>query len=196
MNSYVDKRPANAVLDFVFSHYIHLHHTSPYRPSSTTQTVLPIIMSTEERSRIKRRRRRFTIPTTSLQFQTCLRRLSLKSLNCLFYMADRAMYILGPILITLAAIIIVGLTYVYFYIVLPMMSGTNWIVTVDDYHAYWNNGGHHQQQQSDTNKNTTLVADTDKISTLQSILLALATITGIFHTTIVTFFLINIIYNY
>jgi hypothetical protein len=109
-------------------------------------------------------------------------------------MADRAMYILGPILITLAAIIIVGLTYVYFYIVLPMMSGTNWIVTVDDYHAYWNGGQHQlEQQQSDTTNNTLA---TDKISTLQSIILAIATLTGIFHTTIVTFFLINIIYNY
>ncbi|KAK1744376.1 DHHC family palmitoyltransferase [Skeletonema marinoi] len=113
----------------------------------------------------RRRKRRFTIPTTTRQFQTCLQRLSLKGLSCLFFIADHAMYLLGPLLIALASVIIVGLTYLYFCVMLPMMAGTNWIVTVDDYHSYKNGG-------------------------------AVTTPTGIFHTAIVAFYLINVTYNY
>lgn len=106
----------------------------------------------------------------------------------MFYVADHAMYLLGPILIALASAIIGGLTYLFVCILLPMMTGTNWIVTTADYHAYRNGGGP-----------TTAAAENEQSMTipiLQSILVALATPTGIFHTLIVSFFLTNVIYNY
>ncbi len=143
----------------------------------------------------RRRKRRFTIPTTTQQFQTCYRRLTLKGLNCIFFIADHAMYLLGPLLIALASIIIVGLTYVYFWIVLPMMAGTNWIVTMEDYYIYQHGGGggHNTASSSLSNGGE---ENHNNISSIQSILLALATPTGIFHTSIVFFFLVNVIYNY
>ena len=83
-----------------------------------------------------------------------------------------------------------------------MMTGTNWIVSVDDYHAYRNGGDHAAAalpSSSEGEKSSTTAAEgdvVDKLSTIQSILLALATPTGIFHTIIVAFFLVNVIYNY
>lgn len=140
------------------------------------------------------RRRRFFIPTTTLQFQTCLQRLSLKILNCFFYMADRALFILGPILIALASVIIIGLTYLYFCILLPMMAGTNWIATVDDYYVYWNQRGYHHHHYD--NDVLPASAPPSNISLTRCILLALTTPTGLFHTFIVAFFLVNVTYNY
>ena len=52
------------------------------------------------------------------------------------------MYILGPILICLATGIISGLTYTYFYIILPMLCGVNWIYTTSDYDMYWKERGY------------------------------------------------------
>mmetsp|Transcript_1855 Transcript_1855/g.3393 ORF Transcript_1855/g.3393 Transcript_1855/m.3393 type:complete len:587 (-) Transcript_1855:99-1859(-) len=145
----------------------------------------------------RRRKRRFTIPTTTRQFQTCLQRLSLKGLSCLFFIADHAMYLLGPLLIALASVIIVGLTYLYFCVMLPMMAGTNWIVTVDDYLSYKNGGGHHAALSSSAAAEVERQSnEVENISTIQSILLAVATPTGIFHTAIVAFYLINVTYNY
>lgn len=88
-----------------------------------------------------------------------------------------------------------------------MMTGTNWIATTDDYHAYINGGGGSsrataalasssaaKEQFSTAAAENTAVQQ--KIPIIQSIFIALATPTGIFHTLIVAFFLINVIYNY
>ena len=114
------------------------------------------------------------------------------------------MYLLGPILIVLASVIIIGLSYLFFCIVLPMLTGTNWIVTMDDYHAYQNGGGSISQLSSavadELQSNNSIQQNDEKnaiaVATLQFIFIAITTPLGIMHTTIVSFFLINIIYNY
>ena len=58
--------------------------------------------------------------------------MSLRFFDALFRLADQAMYLLGPVLIALATAIIAGLTYVYFRVVLPMLAGTNWVITSDN----------------------------------------------------------------
>lgn len=97
------------------------------------------------------------------------------------------MYVLGPILIALASAIIGGLTYVYFGVILPMLAGTNWVFTNDDWKAYWVDRGYAVQE---------IVDGSAPISHITSTFLALSTPTGIFHTLVVFFFLINILYNY
>ncbi len=117
-----------------------------------------------------------------------------------FRCADRAMYILGPILIALAAAIITGLTWLYFKIILPMWTGTNWVLTHADWEAYMGQGEDYVfivNQTSDAANN--IIAHDDSsmpVSQISSIVLALLTPIGIFHTTIVLFFLANILYNY
>ncbi|KAL7495675.1 hypothetical protein ACHAWT_003979 [Skeletonema menzelii] len=103
------------------------------------------------------------------------------------------MYLLGPLLIALASLIIAGLTYLYFGVVLPMMAGTNWIVTLEDYHVYQHGGAPSLSTISNDGTNHN---HPNNISTTKSILLALTTPTGIFHTALVSFFLINVTYNY
>lgn len=121
-------------------------------------------------------------------FQQIRHRLSHKCLTCLFAVADQFMLVLGPILIVLACAIIVGLSYVYFKIVLPMLAGTNWVTDGADWSEYWKERGHQV--------NTVDSPQDDKISILQSILLAVTTPAGISHTSIVIFLLVNILYNY
>jgi palmitoyltransferase len=99
------------------------------------------------------------------------------------------MLLLGPILIVLACGIISGLTYVYFRILLPMLAGSDWVYTHGELGDYWKERGYAAANNASTD------AD-EKISILQSTLLALSTPTGILHTTLVTFFLLNIMYNY
>ncbi|KAL7525489.1 hypothetical protein ACHAWF_001387, partial [Thalassiosira exigua] len=43
---------------------------------------------------------------------------------------------LGPILIALALALKIGLTYVYFRVILPMLAGTSWVLTADDMESY------------------------------------------------------------
>ena len=104
------------------------------------------------------------------------------------------MYILGPILICLATAIISGLTYVYFYIILPMLCGVNWIYTRSDYDMYWKERGYTVTRPSLSDADNG--EDEEKISKLTTIFIALSTPIGIFNTLIVTFFLYNILYNY
>ncbi|KAL7536382.1 hypothetical protein ACHAXR_007129 [Thalassiosira sp. AJA248-18] len=99
------------------------------------------------------------------------------------------MYLLGPILIALASSIIVGLTYVYFRVILPMLAGTNWVFTNDDWNQYY--GGYGDEADHGQSDNGSM-----PISQLSSTFLALSTPTGIFHTLIISFFLVNILYNY
>ena len=82
---------------------------------------------------------KFFFPKTKQQFKLCLRRISLQCLNLLFKFADSAMYLLGPLLITMAFLIIGGLTYVYFRVLLPMLAGSNWVCTNHDLTVYWRN---------------------------------------------------------
>ena len=132
-----------------------------------------------------KKKKKFLIPTTKHQCQTCLHRLTFHFINVAFSIADKAMYILGPILICLASAIILGLTYVYFRVVLPMMAGTNWIYSNADLVSYYNydDEGIHEPNN-------------ENISTIRSIYIAILTPIGIINTTIVIFFLMNIIYNY
>eukprot|EP00584_Thalassiosira_punctigera_P002192 CAMPEP_0172533416 /NCGR_PEP_ID=MMETSP1067-20121228/6132_1 /TAXON_ID=265564 ORGANISM="Thalassiosira punctigera, Strain Tpunct2005C2" /NCGR_SAMPLE_ID=MMETSP1067 /ASSEMBLY_ACC=CAM_ASM_000444 /LENGTH=543 /DNA_ID=CAMNT_0013318061 /DNA_START=310 /DNA_END=1939 /DNA_ORIENTATION=+ len=97
------------------------------------------------------------------------------------------MYLLGPILIALASAIIVGLTYVYFTVMLPMLTGSNWVLTNDDWNSYWKGRAYGQGGEYDGSA---------PISQMSLILLALSTPTGILHTLLVAFFLVNILYNY
>lgn len=104
------------------------------------------------------------------------------------------MYLLGPVLILLALGIIGCLTYVYFRIVLPMLAGTNWVTSEEEWDGYWEERGYvvasrAQIEQLGKHGEAT-------VSTFYLILLALSTPKGMLHTTIVTFFLFNIIYNY
>eukprot|EP00574_Skeletonema_japonicum_P009100 CAMPEP_0201716582 /NCGR_PEP_ID=MMETSP0593-20130828/2520_1 /ASSEMBLY_ACC=CAM_ASM_000672 /TAXON_ID=267983 /ORGANISM="Skeletonema japonicum, Strain CCMP2506" /LENGTH=512 /DNA_ID=CAMNT_0048206413 /DNA_START=425 /DNA_END=1963 /DNA_ORIENTATION=- len=69
------------------------------------------------------------------------------------------------------------------------MTGTNWIVSTADYYAYQHGEGRHVESSDEES------TDTD-ISTSQATLLALATPTGLLHTAIVAFFLLNVTYNY
>jgi hypothetical protein len=112
----------------------------------------------------------------------------------MFTIADKAMYLLGPVLITVAILIISGLTYLYVSILLPMLAGTNWIYTTADANSYW------KRSYTTTDGAVALpIQDDDNnmpISFLSSTLIALSTPSGILHTAIVTFFLTNIIYNY
>lgn len=108
-----------------------------------------------------------------------------------FHCADRAMYLLGPVLITLAATIITGLTWLYFTIILPMLAGTNWIHTQADWEKYWMK----EQGENDIERDTS-DANSKPISQITSVLLALLTPIGILHTSMVSFFLVNILYNY
>lgn len=120
------------------------------------------------------------------------------------------MYLLGPLLIALASVIIVGLTYVYFKVILPMIAGSNWVVTHGDWDVYWKERGY--DVDSDTTPSTSTEdgqsefhpadagADADgsaaQLSTATPILLALTTPLGLLHTAIVSFFLVNVLYNY
>ncbi|KAL3788817.1 hypothetical protein HJC23_006270 [Cyclotella cryptica] len=138
-------------------------------------------MNTASSSRSKRH------PSTFQQFR---HRLSHKCLSCLFSLADRFMLLLGPVLIVLACGIIVGLTHLYFRIVLPMLAGTNWVTTHRERREYWQERGYritYVESAQDEDR---------RISMLQSLLLALSTPTGILHTLLVLSFLANIIYNY
>jgi len=143
----------------------------------------------QPKRRTKSSTTKFTIPTSKIQCQILLNRLTIKFFNCAFYIADKAMYILGPILICLASGIISGLTYVYFYIILPMLCGVNWIYTRSDYDMYWKERGYTVTRPS-------LNGEDEKISKFTTILISLSTPIGIFNTLIVTFFLSNILYNY
>lgn len=102
------------------------------------------------------------------------------------------MYLLGPILITLASAIILGLTYVFFRVILPMLAGTNWVHTTDDWNSYWEDGGHGGVKE-DEGQTKDVSAP---ISLFSSTFLALSTPTGMLHTLVVVFFLVNILYNY
>ncbi|KAL7517300.1 hypothetical protein ACHAWX_002232 [Stephanocyclus meneghinianus] len=123
-------------------------------------------------------------------FQQVRHRLFHKCLSCLFTLADRFMLVLGPVLIVLACGIIVGLTYVYFRIVLPMLTGTNWVTTFRERREYWQERGYHSAIVEAVDQ------DDQRISMLQSLLLALSTPVGILNTLLVISFLVNIIYNY
>lgn len=137
---------------------------------------------------------KFFIPRTSIEFRTCLQRLILHFFNVAFQLADKTMYLLGPVLITVASAIIIGLTYLYFAIILPMLAGTNWVVTNSDLSAYWKGRGYvvladdENMGRSDDGMSP--------ISPITSTLIALSTPTGIFHTLLVSFFIVNILYNY
>jgi hypothetical protein len=137
---------------------------------------------------------KFFIPRTSIEFRTCLQRLILHFFNVAFQLADKTMYLLGPVLITVASAIIIGLTYLYFAIILPMLAGTNWVVTNSDLSAYWKGRGYvvladdENMGRSDDGMSP--------ISPITSTLVALSTPTGIFHTLLVSFFIVNILYNY
>mmetsp|Transcript_30083 Transcript_30083/g.63801 ORF Transcript_30083/g.63801 Transcript_30083/m.63801 type:complete len:602 (-) Transcript_30083:1471-3276(-) len=137
---------------------------------------------------------KFFIPKTKQQFQTCLGRMTIQFFNIAFQFADKAMYLLGPILITLASAIILGLTYVYFRVILPMMAGTNWVYTNGDWNIYWKERGYNAQE--DGRQATDEDYGSVPISRISSTFLALSTPMGIFHTIILIFFLVNIIYNY
>lgn len=118
-----------------------------------------------------------------------------------FRCADRAMYLLGPILILLAAAIITGLTWLFFKIILPMLAGTNWVLTQADWKTYMGQGKNDDVVAVHTSEvETNGIGHEDgsltPISQISSILLALLTPIGIFHTVIVSFFLVNILYNY
>ena len=137
---------------------------------------------------------RFNIPRTKQQCRTYIQRLTFHCINTMFTIADKAMYLLGPVLITVAILIISGLTYLYVSILLPMLAGTNWIYTTADANSYW------KRSYTTTDGAVALpIQDDDNnmpISFLSSTLIALSTPSGILHTAIVTFFLTNIIYNY
>jgi len=147
----------------------------------------------QHKRRTKSSTTKFTIPTSKVQCQILLNRLTIKFFNCAFYIADKAMYILGPILICLASGIISGLTYVYFYIILPMLCGVNWIYTRSDYDMYWKERGYTVTRPSLNDSDN---SEDENISKLTTIFIALSTPIGIFNTFIVTFFLCNILYNY
>eukprot|EP00956_Cyclotella_meneghiniana_P023004 scaffold44128_cov75-Cyclotella_meneghiniana.AAC.11 len=120
-------------------------------------------------------------------FQQIRHRLSQKCLTCLFAVADQFMLVLGPVLILLASAIIVGLTYVYFLIILPMLAGTNWVTTGAEWGEYWKDLGYEEDRVENSDQNITIMS---------SILLAMSTCPGFAHTAVVCFFLINIVYNY
>ena len=109
------------------------------------------------------------------------------------------MYLIGPILITLAAAIITGLTWLYFKIILPMLTGTNWVLTHADWEVYMGQGNDIIEKQTSDEANYNITHDDGSlmpVSQISSIVLALLTPIGIFHTSIVLFFLANILYNY
>ena len=143
--------------------------------------------TTQQQRRIKTNTSKFCIPTNRQQCRICLNRLTIQFFNIAFTIADSAMYILGPILICLASAIIIGLTYVYFRIILPMMAGTNWVYTTGDYNIYWEQRGYAGQG---------IIQHEEPMSKISLTFLALTTPSGIFHTLLVAFFLINILYNY
>ena len=158
--------------------------------------------------------------------------MTLQCMNMVFIVADKAMYLLGPVLITVAVGIIIGLTYLYVTILLPMLAGTNWIYTTSDANIYWSSsstasstsllstilhwaGYSYSTATSITTTSITTTANLEDlanngfpfvspvaavaampISSPSSTLMALSTPSGVLHTCIVTFFLINIIYNY
>lgn len=99
------------------------------------------------------------------------------------------MYVLGPILILLASAIIVGLTYTYFCVVLPMLTGTNWVLTNSDWDEYWSIRGY-------TTSGLAEYEPLEQITRVNLTLLALSTTRGALHTVLVVFFLVNIIFNY
>jgi hypothetical protein len=109
-----------------------------------------------------------------------------------FQLADKAMYLLGPVLITVAAGIIIGLTYLYFMILLPMLAGTNWVLTNSDLSMYWKERGYVFATENEGRSDY----DMSLISHISSTLIALSTLTGMFHTVLVSFFLVNILFNY
>jgi len=109
-----------------------------------------------------------------------------------FQLADKAMYLLGPVLITVASAIIIGLTYVYFMILLPMLAGTNWVLTISDLSTYWKERGYVVADENEGRTDDGLTP----ISRISSVLIALSTPIGMFHTLLVSFFLVNILYNY
>ena len=123
---------------------------------------------------------------TRPSFQQIRHRISHKCLTCLFSVADQFMLVLGPILILLASAIIIGLTYVYFLIILPMLAGTNWVTNGAEWGEYWKDLGYEVRVESPE----------QKMTIVSSILLAMSTYSGFAHTALVCFFLINIIYNY
>lgn len=119
----------------------------------------------------------------------------------IFHCADRAMYLLGPVLITLAATIITGLTWLYFTIILPMLAGNNWVLTQMDWEKYlMKEQGENDNVRDTSDADSNVIKDdggnSTPISQITSTLLALLTPIGILHTSIVSFFLVNILYNY
>jgi len=137
----------------------------------------------------------FQIPKSKIQFRLYLHHLTLTCCDLAFRCADQAMYLLGPILIVVASAIIAFLTYAYFWIVLPMLSGTNWVVSEKDLEEFRRERGWFARDvDADADGNN---ANGDvPISMLMHLVLGLTTPTGIAHTSIVLFFLVNILYNY
>ena len=135
---------------------------------------------------------KFLIPRTRKEFRTCLQRLTLFFCNMAFQLADKAMYLLGPVLITVASAIIIGLTYVYFMMILPMLAGTNWVLTNSDWSTYWKERGYVVADENERRTDDGLTT----ISHISSMLIALSTPMGMFHTLLVSFFLVNILFNY
>lgn len=96
------------------------------------------------------------------------------------------MYLLGPPLIVVASIIIVFLVYVYFTIMLSMLAGVNWIMTEFDLDKYLNGDNGLYPAENGL----------ERISALRLMMLSLKTQTGMMHTSLVLFFVCNIVYNY
>ena len=135
---------------------------------------------------------KFFIPRTRKEFRTCLQRLTLFFCNMAFQLADKAMYLLGPVLITVASAIIIGLTYVYFMILLPMLAGTNWVLTNSDWSTYWKERGYGVADENEGRTDDGLTP----ISHISTMLIALSTPMGMVHSLLVSFFLVNILYKY
>ncbi|KAL7464429.1 hypothetical protein ACHAXS_004767 [Conticribra weissflogii] len=148
----------------------------------------------------------FQIPKTKSQLQLYFHHLTLACCDLAFRCADQAMYLLGPILIVVASAIIAFLTYAYFWIVLPMLSGTNWVVSERDLEDFWRerrgldaggkDAGVFDANQGTENGEGDVDARDVPISTVTHLILGLTTPTGMVHTSIVLFFLVNILYNY
>ena len=100
----------------------------------------------------------------------------------------RALYLVGPVLVSVASAVIAFLLYAYAVVILPMLAGVNWIANGGDLRSYrGDDAGGGQGAEYDEQR---------AVTTLELVSLSLRTVPGVLHTSIVLFFAANIVYNY
>ena len=102
----------------------------------------------------------------------------------------RALYLVGPVLVAVASVVIAFLLYAYATVILPMLAGVNWIANEGDlrsYHSVGRPGGGASGDDEERQR---------AVTTAELMALSLRTVPGALHTSVVIFFATNIVYNY